>query len=60
MIFSNDELHIILKPRNVKICEHSSFLNINEIVFYIKLSEISKVVKLNKPVDQLKVFKHLQ
>ena len=27
MIFSNDELHIILKIRNLEICEHSSFFN---------------------------------
>jgi len=33
MIFSNDELHIILKARNLLICEHSSFLLIEEIVF---------------------------
>jgi len=26
-IFSNNELHIILKRRNLKICKHSSFLN---------------------------------
>ena len=26
-IFSNDELHIILKHRNLEICKHSSFFN---------------------------------
>ena len=30
---SNDELHIILKRRNFKICEHSSFLIIDDTVF---------------------------
>ena len=33
MIFSNDELHSILKRRNLEIWEHSSFLIIDEIVF---------------------------
>ena len=34
---SNNELLIILKGRNLEICKHSSFLIIDEIVFYIKL-----------------------
>ena len=33
IIFSNDELHIILKGWNLEICKHSSFLIIDEIVF---------------------------
>jgi len=37
MIFSYDDLHIILKLWNLAICEHSSFLIIGEIVFEIKL-----------------------
>ena len=32
MIFSKEELHIILKRRNFEICEHSIFLIIDEIV----------------------------
>ena len=32
MIFSNDELHIILKRTDLEICEHSSFLIIDEII----------------------------
>ena len=41
MIFSNDELHIILRRRNLEICDRSSFLIIGEIVFEIKL-EVQK------------------
>jgi len=37
MIFSNDELQIILKRRNLEICEHSSLLIINEVGLQIKL-----------------------
>ena len=38
MIFSNDELHIMVKRMTGEICEHSSFfLIIDEILFYIKL-----------------------
>jgi len=33
MIFSNDELYIILKRINLEICTDSSFLIIDEIVF---------------------------
>ena len=33
MIFSNDQLYIILKRRNLELCEHSSFLIIDQIVF---------------------------
>ena len=32
-IFLNEELHIILKRRNLEICKHSSFLIIDETVF---------------------------
>ena len=32
----SDELHVILKYMNLEICEHSSFLIIEEIVFEIK------------------------
>jgi len=31
--FSNEEFHIILKRRNLEICEHSSFSIIDKIVF---------------------------
>jgi len=34
LFFSNDELHIILKRMNVKICEHSCFSTIEEKYFY--------------------------
>ena len=37
MIFSNDEFHMALKRRYLEISKHSSFLIIDEIVFYIKL-----------------------
>jgi len=30
MIFSNDERLIVLKSRNLEICEHSSYLIINQ------------------------------
>jgi len=33
MTFLNNELHIILKSRNLEICKHSSFLVIDENVF---------------------------
>jgi len=37
MILPNDEYLIVLKSMNLEICEHSSFLIIDEIVFQIKL-----------------------
>jgi len=55
MIFSNDELHIILKRRNVEICEQSIFLIIDESVFYIKVG----VKKLKKLVNLFNILFHL-
>jgi len=37
----NDELHIILKPRNLKIREHSSFLLKNGVVNIFPISTSS-------------------
>ena len=42
MIFSNDELHIILKKSNWEICKHSSFFEI--LLNQTSNSEIQKLV----------------
>ena len=49
MIFSNGELHIILKRRNLEICEHSSFLIIDENVFETKLG-VPKFKQDGRPI----------
>ena len=62
MIFSNDELHIILNYRNLEMCEHSSFLIIDVIiVFLIKRSfpnsKITKLSLLIKPIAPTNINK---
>ena len=47
MIFSTDDIHIILKSRNIEIYEHSSFL-IGEIAFLIKFRDYL-IVTIFKP-----------
>ena len=50
MIFSDDQLHIILKRRNLEICEHWSIFIIDEIFRNLKIIKLSQLIK---PIEQL-------
>ena len=55
IIISNDELYIILKRRNLEICEHSSFFVIIDDFSKIEVPKFTKLSQLVKPIKQLRI-----
>ena len=53
IFFSKDELHIILKRKNLEICEHSSFFNyVNEIHFKNCLVDVITIIDMTRDMTK--------